>query len=167
MDLSRRTGLLLVAAVVLGLCPGCLLTHHSVNVLRQDEPRRTVQFESDLARQAFGARAYDDKAREAQSKAKFVAIPFLLWYSRTDVKSENAYYNDQVAACDANADGLITLDEALAFNPAYTAPTTSAAATESDGGPPPEPDGGAARWPARTAGLQQPADAPMPEQVPR
>jgi hypothetical protein len=43
------------------------------------------------------------------------AVPFVCWFSSTNVLSDNAMYNDAVKACDTNGDGLITLREATAY----------------------------------------------------
>lgn len=128
-----------------GVCSGCLFTHHQTNMVRQDEIRREVEFESLAARQAFSARAYDAAAREKATKTKVVAIPFLLWQSRMDVLSDNAYYNDQVVACDTNGDGRITVAEAVAYSPKFSLEDSVVAGSRSD----------------------QVADAPMPESVVR
>jgi hypothetical protein len=106
--------------VLLVASPGCLVTHHATNVVREKEPRREVRFESDQVRQAFEARIADLKDRgEKPHKERVVAVPFLLWWSREEVLAENAWYNDQVAVCDVNRDTLITFQEALAYNPRF------------------------------------------------
>lgn len=99
---------------------GCLFKYHSTKVVGQNEARREVQFESVGARQAFSAKAFNDKSREAGAKSDVLTIPLLLWRSRMDVLSENAFYNAQVAACDRDGDGLITLSEAVAYRPPAT-----------------------------------------------
>ncbi len=109
----------LLAAAALVSCSGCLITHHSTNVIRRHEARQPVHFESDLARQAFNARLEAQKEREQNKRATVLAIPFLLWYSRVDAKSENALFNDEAAVCDADADGRISYAEALAYNPTF------------------------------------------------
>ena len=153
---SRRIGILL-PLVLLCFCSGCLFTHHSTNVVRQDEPPREVQFESLSAQQAFNAKAFDEEARQKAAKTDFVAIPFLLWWSKMDVLSDGAYYNDQVAVCDIDGDGLITVGEALAYNPTSSLGGSKIAQSQ--------PDSGTARSPVQPASLHQPADAPTPEEV--
>jgi hypothetical protein len=148
-------------AALLCLCSGCLITHHSTNVVRQDEPRRPVQFESSAAQQAFSARAFDEEAREKAAKTSFFAVPFLLWWSKTNVLSEGAYFNDQVAACDADGDGVISVQEALAYNPKSVVDAsklTQAKPRRSAAAP-------AAPSPVQPASLHQAADAPTPETV--
>lgn len=104
------------ACAVLGVTiPGCLFVRHSTNVVRQDEQRRPVQFESESAKNIFQAGVVKMSDHKEGSNPHVVAIPFLCWYSRVDVPSDNAVYNDQVAACDSNGDGLIATSEAQLF----------------------------------------------------
>lgn len=158
-----RVGLIgsALSAALVCVLSGCLITHHSTKVVREDEPRQPVQFEDSVAQQAFCARAFDAEAREKASKTNFVAVPFLLWWSKTNVLSEAAYYNDQVAACDANRDGVISVQEALAYNP-KSAVDPMAVAGPKAGGPP-----GVATAPApvQPASFQQAADAPTPDRA--
>lgn len=155
----RRRIEFLLSVILLGSCSGCLFAHNSTNVVRSDELRRSVRFESPVAREAFSARAFNDKVREKATQSKFFAIPFLFWYSRTDTLSDNAFYNDQVAACDANHDGVISVEEALAYNPTSAVdlskmaegPSGQTARPALD----PEPD--------KLAPVRQVSDAPTPE----
>ncbi len=99
---------------------GCLVTHHVTHIVRENEPRREVQFESVQVRQAFDARVADLKDKgDKPRKERYFAIPFLLSWSREDVLADNAWYNDQLAACDTNGDSRITLDEAWVYNPRF------------------------------------------------
>lgn len=101
-------------------CPGCLVTHHSRHIVREEEPRREVEFESLQVRQAFEARLADLKDKgDKPRKERILAIPFLLAWSREEVLSDNAWYNDQLAACDTNGDNRIALDEAWVYNPRF------------------------------------------------
>ena len=160
MSHPRLIGSVLSAALVC-VCSGCLITRHSTNVIRQDESRRQVQFESLAAQQAFSARAFDGEAREKAAKTNFFAIPFLLWWSKTNVLSEGAYYNDQVAACDADADGVISVQEALAYNPQSAVDVSTVAQSQ-----PEQPSAApAAQPPVQPASLHQTVEAPAPENV--
>jgi len=160
MPRARLIGLV-VPAVVVAFCSGCLITHHSTQVVREDEAARPVQFESSLAQQAFSARAFDSEAREKANKTSLFAIPFLLWRSKTKVLSDGAYYNDQVAACDADRDGTITVQEALAYNPQSAVDPTGIAQSQ-----PQQPPGiPAGQPPVQPASLHQAAEAPSPENM--
>ncbi len=151
----------LLPLALLASCPGCLITRHSTNVIRQDEPRREVAFESPTAQQAFSAKAFDSEAREGAARSKVVAIPFLLWWSKMDVLSEGAYYNDQVAACDTDGNGMVSVQEALAYNPMSAVDFSTTA-----GQPPSAPNAPAmVPYPTQPASAQQPARAPTPEDV--
>jgi hypothetical protein len=44
-----------------------------------------------------------------------LSFSLLGWRSQADVLSDNAVYNDEILACDANGDGLITVAEAAAY----------------------------------------------------
>lgn len=147
-----------VWAAVLAACPGCLITHHSTKVIRRDEARRPVRFESDAALQAFNARAAEQKAAET-NQARVLAIPFLLWWSRLDAKSDSAHFNDETSACDADGDGLITEAEALAYNPKFLA---EAVHTASSG-----PGAGQSGPGLQAASFQQAPAAPLPEHAVR
>jgi hypothetical protein len=57
----------------------------------------------------------EQKADKGMSNPNVFAVPFLLWYSTTDVVSDNGIYNDQIAICDSNGDRIITLQEAETY----------------------------------------------------
>jgi hypothetical protein len=109
------TALCLFAAV---LCAssGCLFARHSTNVVREKETPRAVRFESDQARGLFEAQVAELKSHKEATNGKVFFVPFIVWYSRMDVLSDNAIYNDQALACDLNGDGLISVQEAFAYS---------------------------------------------------
>jgi hypothetical protein len=115
MNRSWPMSLVFVAGVLISM-PGCLVTHHSQNIIREKEARRSVHFESEEAQQMFNTQVAETKAKsEEKAKSRSLTIPFLLSWSTTDVLSDAALYNDQLAACDANADGIITMHEVMAY----------------------------------------------------
>lgn len=115
MSLHYRVLGCLAASLPLLASSGCLVMHASEKVVRQDERRERVDFESDFARRSFQGRALSGEARrEAGGKFAF-GIPFIAGFARSTVVSQNAWYNDQIAVCDADGDRLITDDEVLAF----------------------------------------------------
>ncbi len=65
---------------------------------------------------AFQRRALSPNLRERSASSSGLSIPFLLGVNRERILSENAFYNDQIKMADADADGIISLDEALAYN---------------------------------------------------
>jgi hypothetical protein len=93
---------------------GCLITRHTTNVVRKNEKPRTVVFDSAQSKNIFDGKLAEVKGIPNPNfqNPKVVAVPFLLWWSSTDVVSDNGIYNDQIAICDTNGDGTITMDEA-------------------------------------------------------
>lgn len=94
-------------AVPLIVCSAC----QSPRVVRESEMRRAVRFESEQARQVFLARVDAEMSRKTETKSRFGQN------SSAEVLSDSAIYNDQVAACDANRDDFITLEELKTHNP--------------------------------------------------
>ncbi len=95
---------------------GCLVTHVNRSVVRDKEPRRELQFESAFAQRTFNQLAFNEKRRDATASVRMVAIPFLTMHVHSATPSENAFYNDQIAACDTDSDGVITDSEAMSFH---------------------------------------------------
>lgn len=75
-----------------------------------------MQFESPFAQRTFNQLAFNEKRRDATASVRMVAIPFLTMHVHSATPSENAFYNDQIAACDTDGDGLITDSEAISFH---------------------------------------------------
>ena len=100
---------------LVAFAPGCLITRHSTNVVRKNEKPRKVQFESAQAKNIFDGKVAEQKADKGMSNPNVFAVPFLLWYSTTDVVSDNGIYNDQIAICDTDGDRIITLQEAETY----------------------------------------------------
>jgi hypothetical protein len=108
---------ILCCTVLLAFNTGCLFTRHTTNVVRKNEKPRAVAFESPQAKNIFDGKLVEAKTNLNTnfSNPRVVAVPFLLWYSSTDVVSDNGIYNDQLAICDINGDGVVTLDEASTY----------------------------------------------------
>lgn len=88
---------------------GCQGLFHTDEVVRADEPRRPVAFESPEVARRFEAASGADKAQ--QVGATLVGpSPFYL-YGRRQFLGENAKFNDAAARCDADRDGVITARE--------------------------------------------------------
>jgi hypothetical protein len=104
-----------LAASLVGSSSGCLVVHTRERVVREDEQRRSVRFSSPRAQRDFQTAALDPKTRRSNESSNLFGIPFLMFYYHCTKLSENAYYNDQLADCDSDGDGLITDDEVLAF----------------------------------------------------
>lgn len=95
---------------------GCLVTHVNRSIVRDKEPRREMQFETPFAQRTFNQLAFNEKRRNASSSTRMVAIPFLTMHVHSATPSENAFYNDQIAACDTDSDGWITDSEAISYH---------------------------------------------------
>ncbi len=104
-----------MAVVLLVFESGCLIVHNSTRVVRDNEPLRSVRFESEQARAAFEAGVNEMKAHKKKLQSVDLAVPFLCLVSRTSELSDNAVYNDEIVVCDANGDGYITEQEASAY----------------------------------------------------
>jgi hypothetical protein len=103
-------------AALLSLNSGCLITRYNTNVVRKNEKPRAVQFESAQAKNIFEGKEVEVKTNlTSVSNPRFVAVPFLLLWGSTDVVSDNGIYNDQLAICDTNGDGVISFDEATTY----------------------------------------------------
>ena len=103
--------------IVLGtsslLLAGCI-THHST--VYMDVERTKVAFESDAAARLF----YETLSRNPGSRkhaesTTSIEIPIIFETTRTVVPGRNVEFNEAVARCDSNRDGLITETEAKIF----------------------------------------------------
>ncbi len=116
----NRTCLKLMAFLIClpGLA-GCLFVRHHTKIDREKEMQQQVVFENVQAQRVFESRAANPVARAVDGKTNVVAVPFLLWSSTHRMKSEAAYYNDQIRVCDKDGDRQISEAEALSYNPNY------------------------------------------------
>ena len=113
--MKRCPSIRLALCGALLLLSGCLFVQHSTRVVRENERQRQVRFESEQARNLFLAGVTEMQNHKQTSNVKVSAMPFLWWYSRGDVPSDNAIYNDQLRACDTSGDDLITVQEARGY----------------------------------------------------
>jgi hypothetical protein len=111
MNLARVLAAALAAAS-LALLPGCLTLFSKTEVVRGEESRRPIRFESQQAAEQF------NDAVRWKSKGlggTHLGVPFVTLYSRDRQLSDSAHFNDCVARCDTDQDGVITLVEAKVF----------------------------------------------------
>lgn len=101
------------ASAVLVFVPGCITLFSKTEVVRDGEPPRPVRYESAEAAEVFH-RAMKAKHDSCKGGA-YVGVPFVTLYSRDRVLSATARFNDAVARCDTDQDGVITLVEAQIF----------------------------------------------------
>jgi len=102
----------LFAAAALMAC-GCIHTHETVV---HDEARTPVSFESDAAARTFyeTLSRMPDRGKYGESKTE-ITIPIVFEHERKVVTGRNHAFNDAVARCDTNHDGVITEQEARIF----------------------------------------------------
>jgi hypothetical protein len=111
-----KTNLLRVlvpATLPLLLC-GCISHEETVY---QDVERVPVRFENDTAARLFYETLNDSKRVRSGTESKTsVTLPLIFETKRRVVTGHNAAFNDAVARCDTNKDGLITEMEAKIFS---------------------------------------------------
>lgn len=100
------------AAASLAVLPGCLTLYSKTEVVRSEELRRPVTFESVEAAETF-YNAMKDKSGCLGGTE--ISIPLITLYSRQRELSDSALFNDCVYRCDTNQDGVITMVEAKIF----------------------------------------------------
>jgi hypothetical protein len=113
--MNRRWLKLSLCGILLSCTPGCLFVRQSTQVVREKEPIRSVQFESQQAKTLFEGGARQMQANKERSTPEVLAIPFLCLYAHSTELSDNAIYNDQAGICDANGDSFITFQEAAIY----------------------------------------------------
>jgi hypothetical protein len=101
-----------LAVVSLSLLPGCLTLFSKTEVVRGDEPRRPIMFECVQAAEVFHNAV---KEKSGSLGGTDISIPFITLYSKERQLSDSALFNECVARCDTNQDGIITLTEAQIF----------------------------------------------------
>ena len=100
------------AAAVVALLPGCLTLFSKTEVIRGEEPRRPIKFESAEAADTFNSAL---KWKSKSMGGAELGVPFVTLYSRNCQLSDSAHFNDCVLRCDTDQDGTITLAEARMF----------------------------------------------------
>jgi len=115
MNLKIGTCLLLGALTLLS--SGCIGPLFSRNTrVYKDAQRTRVEFESDAAARLFYETLSKFPVTPKRSESTTsVHIPILYSHTRTVVPGRNLEFNEAVAACDTNGDGIITEVEAKIF----------------------------------------------------
>ncbi|MBX9583922.1 MAG: hypothetical protein K2X87_26790 [Gemmataceae bacterium] len=106
---SYLTPAAVLAAGVYVLLSGCQGLVKTDEVVRADEPRRPVAFESPEVARRFEAASGANRAQQVGGTLVGPA-PFYL-YGRRQFLGENAKFNDAAARCDTDRDGVITARE--------------------------------------------------------
>jgi len=91
---------------------GCLLNHSNHTVVRQQEPLRSVTFETEHARQVFEASADEALEDDANESHASFGVPFLVGFEKSKTVAPNAIRNDVATKFDINGDGHISEYEA-------------------------------------------------------
>ena len=107
-----RARLAVAAVGLLALAPGCLTLFSKTEVIRGEEPRRPIRFESAEAADTFNSAM---KWKSKSMGGTHMGVPFVTLYSKDRQLSESAHFNDCVLRCDTDQDGTITLAEAKMF----------------------------------------------------
>ena len=81
-------------------------------MIRGEEPRRPIRFESPQAAEVFNKALKDKSASLGGMAWHPVHHPF---YSKDRQLSDSAHFNDCILRCDTDQDGTITLAEARMF----------------------------------------------------
>jgi hypothetical protein len=164
--------------VLIAFSAGCLITRHTTNTVRKNEKPRAVAFESPQAKNIFDGKLVEVRAslNPSATNPKVIAVPFLLWWSSVDVVSDNGIYNDQLAICDTNGDGVITLDESTMYSARVDEQIAKREAEKAKNnaqlanGQPNEPSPATApniaapsQYPIQPASVQQPLEARQPQ----
>ena len=119
---SSAFAILIMLSVV--LCSGCLMVSSGSKkeiVLRQDEPRKVVKFDSENAGRLFNT-YYESmlSTSDVENGGSGTLVVFLIMHVENcktrKVLSKNAVYNDCVVTCDLNKDGIITETEMDVFS---------------------------------------------------
>lgn len=108
-----------VLAAPCALLFGCQGLVKTDEVVRANEPRRPVAFESPEVARRFEAASGMNTAQQVGGTLVGPA-PFYL-YGRRQFLGGNAKFNDAAARCDADADGVITAREVDALTQAQVA----------------------------------------------
>jgi hypothetical protein len=107
-----RRCILLMSAAVIALLPGCLTLYSKTEIVRDHEARRPIQFESQQVADEFQQAV---KRHDGHVGGTCLGVPFVTIFSRNQQLSDNALWNECVAKCDTNQDGLITAAEVNVF----------------------------------------------------
>jgi hypothetical protein len=93
-------------------CTGCLTLYCKHEVLRGEERRVPVHFETAKAAQVFEAHV---RHQEACLSSGAFCVPFVTLYAYNKQLSANALFNDAVEACDRDHNGILTEEEVFAY----------------------------------------------------
>jgi hypothetical protein len=103
-----------IALAALGVILSGCITHKSV--VYHDVERVKVEFESDAAARLFyETLSHNSTSRRYSESTTTVSIPIVFEHEQKGVPGPNMKFNDAVAVCDSNKNGIITELEARIF----------------------------------------------------
>lgn len=121
--MTPRRWIAALACLQAAACSGCLLVQNREEILRKSEERRPVRFQSGFAQRTFQQKAVSKETRDGATETHAVSVPLLFLYRKKTAPSDAALFNDQLAACDLDADGFVSDDEAMAYAGGTRIPT--------------------------------------------
>ena len=109
-----------LACILAAGAGGCLINAEGERIVREKEPRRTIDFESETGLERFqqAVQQRGSWSSRYQGESSF-GIPFIIGIEQRRVISENAFYNDQVTAADVNGDGTLSDAEVRGYAGPY------------------------------------------------
>ncbi len=104
-------------AFLFSLSAGCLFVYTGDKVIRKNEAKRQVQFETAEASQLFHNKYHASlcSCQSQDQEHEVVVIPFIMATNTSTKLSESACYNDALTLCDSNNDNCISLAEAQTY----------------------------------------------------
>jgi hypothetical protein len=100
--------------LALVLSTGCisLTIFNKTEIVRSEEPRLPVKFETVKASCLFQEKVAEQPKEIARSK---VGVPFVNLSAKAVVLADSAHFNEELRKCDSDQDGLITETEARIY----------------------------------------------------
>lgn len=110
----KQSNLKLIITAALGVALTGCITHKSV--VYQDVERVKISFESDAAARLFYESLSKNSGTLPHSESTTtLSIPIVFENEQKTVTGPNTKFNEAVAECDLNKDGIITEQEARVF----------------------------------------------------
>jgi hypothetical protein len=109
----RRFIAILLILISLVFSSGCLFVYNGDKVIRKNEVKRSVQFESEEASRIFYEKFKANlcSCQNRDSSHESVVIPFIMATNTNTKLSEAGCYNDALTACDIDSNNTITMAE--------------------------------------------------------
>lgn len=114
--MQLRGLLFLAAGTLVATSAGCLIMADGERIVRDEEERLPVEFESEQGLIDFqtAVRRRGTPGARYEGEGSFM-IPLIIAVDQTRILSQDAFYNDQVRAADVNRDGTLSDAEVTAY----------------------------------------------------